>query len=784
MTRRLEVSIEGTVQGVGFRPYIYGLASRYKLSGYVRNTPRGLLLEIEGKDQGINKFLIHLRASPPPLARIEKIFHRELPTRGSSSFKIKKSRIALTRSVFISPDITPCPECLRELFSSKNRRYLYPFINCTNCGPRFTIIQDVPYDRSRTTMERFELCPKCREEYRNPLNRRFHAQPNACPSCGPEVELVQSLASRQYRIQNGVKGREAIAKAIELLSRGEIIAIKGLGGFHLACDATNDEAVSRLRARKYREDKPFALMARGIQTIRRYCEVSDEEARLLCSSERPIVLLKKALSPKSEVPISEYVAPMQNYLGFMLPYTPLHYLLFHLRTPSSQFPSILVLTSGNISDEPIAYENSDALARLSGIADYFLLHNRDIYMRCDDSVARVYEKRPLMLRRSRGYVPQPFRLPFTLRKEILACGAQLKNTFSLGKGDYVFLSHHIGDMENVQTLKSFEQGIEHFKRVFDIEPRIIAYDMHPDYLSTEYAKNYCSLLTAHCSLASIQHHHAHIASCLADNGVESGEVIGVAFDGTGYGEDGAVWGGEFLVAGYKSYRRKAHLKYIPLWGGEKAVKEPWRMGLVYLYTVFGEKLWNLDIDFISSVPGKHWPSVKKILDKGINSPLTSSMGRLFDGVSSILGICLHNNYEGQAAVELEQRGARREKRGASRYRYNVEREGDILVIDPELVIKGIVKDLKRGVSISLISLKFHNTISHLICSICQKIKEESGLEDVALSGGVFQNILLLETTVKQLRQLGFRVYTHQRIPPNDGGISLGQLLIANDRIYE
>jgi hydrogenase maturation protein HypF len=579
-----------------------------------------------------------------------------------------------------------------------------------------------------------------------------------------------------------------------LLHEGKVVAIKGLGGFHLACDATNDKAVGELRGRKYRENKPFALMASSLETIREYCEVSSEEEELLVSWKRPIVLLnRKAFSP-----ISEKVAPNNPCLGFMLPYTPLHYLLF-------QGPiSVLVMTSGNISDEPIAYENKEAMSRLKNIADYFLLHNRDVHIRCDDSVTRISPPGPLdgeprrtsavlrgehltgtvhsemVVRRSRGYVPSPLRIPFSFGKEILACGAQLKNTFALAEGDQVFVSHHIGDLENLETLQAFEKGIEHFRELFDIEPVIIAHDLHPEYLSTQYAKN---LQTLHPELHTIpiQHHHAHIASCLADNGVSNRKVIGVAFDGTGFGSDGNIWGGEFLIADYVDFQRVAHLKYIPLPGGEQAIKEPWRMAATYLYQVFGPEFLQLDLDFIARLDKQNWKVLERMIEQGINSPLVSSMGRLFDAVSSLLGLRDRVTYQGQAAVELEmvieqEPGSKLEGRS---YGYEIENGDQINLIDPGPIIKGVLSDLQKGVSISCISAKFHNTVVEIIVDLCKRINKTEGLNEVALSGGVFQNMFLLSRAFKRLSREKFRVYLHHRVPTNDGGISLGQAVVAN-----
>ncbi len=834
LNKRVRINIDGIVQGVGFRPLVYRYAKRRNLAGWVSNTSEGVVIEVEGNSEKVDDFLKSLKSSPPPQAKITRLSTSLIPPQNEKQFEILPSVTNSQVKTLASPDIATCPECLEELLDPGNRRWLYPFLNCTNCGPRFTIIKGIPYDRSETTMEKFMMCSDCQKEYRNPLNRRFHAQPNACPKCGPQVELVKSdevVASRRRsnleiatssalggllamtpnpKMQSS--GVKAIKEVIELLGDGKIVAIKGLGGFHLACDALNEEAVRNLRQRKYRENKPFALMAKDLETIKKYCEVSPEEEELLLSSKRPIVLLKKRVLSTFNFQlstISEQVAPNNKYLGFMLPYTPLHHLLFQLPVPSSRL-AVLVMTSGNISDEPIAYENEEAVSRLSTIADYFLLHNRDIYIRCDDSVTRIFNKHEMIIRRSRGYAPQPIQIaPFKQQSHfssslespnsqlihsqipILACGAHLKNTFCLAKGNEVFISHHIGDLENLETLVAFEKGIEHFKKLFDVEPKIVAHDIHPEYLSTKYAKE-LSTLNSQLSTVGVQHHHAHIVSCLADNGADNHKVIGVAFDGTGYGEDGNIWGGEFLIADYVDFERKAYLKYIPLPGGEQAIKEPWRMAATYLYETYGEGFLRLNLDFTSRLNKNGWAVLERMIKQRINSPLTSSMGRLFDAVSSLLGLRDEITYEGQAAMELEMtigdcpknywRTKRAVDSGLSpEDKYVINRENGIFIIDPKNIIIGIVEDLKRSVPVGTISFKFHNTIAEIIVDTCQRIGKETGLSEVALSGGVFQNIFLLNRTFNRLIKEGFKVYLHHQVPTNDGGICLGQAVIANAR---
>ncbi|MGB9629723.1 MAG: carbamoyltransferase HypF, partial [Thermodesulfobacteriota bacterium] len=675
---------------------------------------------------------------------------------GYSAFEIRKSKEGEDKFTLIPPDLAICEECLSELFSPQNFRYRYPFINCTFCGPRFTIIQDIPYDRHKTTMSAFKMCPICRAEYEEPSNRRFHAQPNACPTCGPSLLLVNREGER-------VSG-DPLDITLNLLMEGKIVAIKGLGGYHLACDAKNEEAVSSLRSRKFREDKPFAIMCRDMGEVKDNCEVSEEEERLLQSIERPIVILKK----KKDSTIARSVAPYQNTLGVMLPYSPLHYLLLNGPLHS------LVMTSGNVSDEPIAYKDDDALNRLKEISDYFLLHNRDIHMRCDDSVTRVFRGRPYLIRRSRGYVPFPIKLSFSLEM-ILACGGELKNTFCLTRGQYAFLSHHIGDLENLETLTSFEEGIEHFKRLFNIEPKAIAYDLHPDYLSTKYALSLPDL-----PKMGIQHHHAHIVSCMAENRIE-GDVIGVACDGTGFGTDGTIWGGEFLKVNLHEFSRLAHLKKIPMPGSFMAIKEPWRMAMAYLNDAFGEEIWDLKIDLIKRIDLKKWEILKRMIEKGLNTPLTSSMGRLFDAISSLLSIRDEVNYEGQAAIELEMILETDEKES---YPFHIGEDKSPMVIDLKEMIRSIVKDLTKGNLPSKISGGFHRTISRLIIETCQIIRSREGMNRVVLSGGVFQNMSLLKTTVEGLEESGFEVFNHHFVPTNDGGISLGQAVIAHMRLFK
>lgn len=753
--KRAEISITGIVQGIGFRPFIYNLARRHSIRGWVLNNEKGVFIDAEGEDGNLDRFIQDIPKCAPPLARIESFqFEYQEPV-NYTIFEIRKSKESEEKFTLISPDLATCDECLSELFTPQNFRYRYPFINCTLCGPRFTIIKDVPYDRHKTTMATFRMCSICQKEYEDPSNRRFHAQPNACLSCGPSIWLVNR--------DGGKVPGDPIDQTLDLLLKGKIIGIKGLGGFHLACDAMNEEAVASLRSRKFREDKPFALMCRDMEEIKKYCEVSEDEERLLRSIERPIVILKKRKSL-----IARSVAPYQNTLGVMLPYSPIHHLL--LNGPLST----LVMTSGNVSDEPIAYKDEDALNRLRNIADYFLLHNREIHMRCDDSVSRIFNGKPFIIRRSRGYVPFPIKLSFPLEM-ILACGGELKNTFCLTRGVYAFLSHHIGDLENLETLTSFEEGIEHFKRLFYLEPRAVAYDLHPDYLSTKYALSLSGL-----PKVGVQHHHAHIVSCMVENGID-GEVIGVAMDGTGFGTDETIWGGEFLKANLKSFERLAHLKRVPMPGGSMAIKEPWRMAMVYLTEAFGNGVQELKLDLLKRIDLQKWSILTKAIERKINTPQTSSMGRFFDAISSLLSIRDEVHYEGQAAIELEM-VANPEIREA--YSFCLPNEESPLVIDPTEIIRGVVRDLIDGVSISKISGKFHRTISHLITETCKILRAKEGLNRVVLSGGVFQNMLLHTFVTEELKESGFEVYTHHLVPTNDGGLSLGQAVVAHMRLFQ
>ncbi len=755
---RKQLKIKGIVQGVGFRPFIYRLAKNHNLRGFVFNNTTGVIVDIEGESSSIKEVIRKIKGHSPPLARIKRIETKTLPLKEYPDFVIKYSQEDDEKITLVSPDIAICNDCRMELLNPSDRRNFYPFINCTNCGPRFTIIEELPYDRKNTTMKKFKMCKDCRTEYENPGDRRFHAQPDACSLCGPTLALVD-------RNNKKIKGNP-IHKTIELLKEGRIVAIKGLGGFHIAVDAKNKEALRLLRSRKKRPHKPLALMARDVKVVKKYVNLSKNERELLESPRAPILLLRK----KEGCTLPDEIAPNNKFIGFMKPYTPLHILLLQ----KDEDIDVLVMTSGNLKGDPIIFKNEVALSSLGNIADYFLMHNRDIHIQADDSVVRIPSNHTnlLMIRRSRGYVPEPLKSPIDFQKNVLACGAQLRNTFSLARGNEIFASHHLGHLETLKSQESYERSIEHFINLFDIHPEIIAVDKHPNYNSTQFGKMWA--LDNKKLLIEVQHHHAHIASCLVDNGVNR-EVIGIAWDGTGYGEDGAIWGGEFLIANLKDFRRRAHLKYIPLPGGDRAVKESWRMAVTNLYKIIGEDFLNLDIDFIKRLDLEKWKILKVMIDKGINSPETSSMGRLFDAVSSLVGLRDEITYFGQAAIELEMIINENEE---GFYYFDIKKEDKVYIIDPASVIRSIVEDLRNSVNPSNISSRFHRGVVEMMVEVSKLLKEETNINEVALSGGVLQNLFLRHFGTKRLTEEGFVVYNHNNIPPNDGGISVGQAAIA------
>ena len=764
---RREVSVRGIVQGVGFRPFVYALARRHGLSGLVRNDAEGVHVEVEGAPPDLDLFLRGIEEEAPPLAVVEFVDWRPLVARGDGGFRIEESREGVRRRALVSPDVATCDDCLAEIFDPSDRRYRYPFTNCTNCGPRFTITRQVPYDRATTTMASFEMCPECSHEYQDPLNRRFHAQPNACPACGPRVRLLDGRSGRELN----VRPEDPVGRAAQMLRGRAILAIKGLGGYHLACNPFDERAVRTLRGRKVRQDKPFAIMARDLEQARELCRVSPEEEALLASPARQIVLLKR----REDNGVADEVAPRQNTLGVMLAYTPLH----HLLLGDAGIP--LVMTSGNRSDEPIAYRDEEAFELLGDIADYFLVHDRPIHTRCDDSVARVASGEPYPIRRSRGYAPAPLRINGGFRRQLLACGGELKNTFGVAKDRHAFLSHHVGDMENYETLRSFREGVEHYCRLFDVHPELVAHDLHPEYLSTKYARE---LEEAGLRAVGIQHHHAHAASCLADNERPDGErVIGVALDGTGYGTDGAVWGGEFFEGSLaEGFVRLGHLEYAPLPGGAAAIRQPWRMALAWLVALYGEEgVLNLSLPAARRAGERNVRLVARLVEHGLNTPPTSSAGRLFDAVAALVGVpgTERTTYEGQAAIELELVADGPARQG---YPFRLRPEGEGWVAETKEVVRGVVEDLLSGRSGGEVSSRFHRTIAGVVVAGCERIREGGGPAVVALSGGTFQNMLLLGQVIEGLEEGGFRVYRHRRVPTNDGGLALGQAVLAEGAV--
>jgi hydrogenase maturation protein HypF len=762
---RKQISVKGIVQGVGFRPFVYKIASRLGLYGCVFNTSSGVIIDIEGPQQSIDEFLDRLRSSPPPLAQVNEITTTEMAPCGCTDFVIRPSVAARREFVLVSPDVGTCSDCWDDFGEARNRRFGYPFTNCTNCGPRYTIIRDTPYDRPATTMSSFRMCEACQKEYDDSGNRRFHAQPNACPACGPSLLLVKSGSSAwdsDARSSFGDSSIELLRDVRQLLRSGKIIAVKGLGGFLLACDARNDDAVRLLRKRKKRSDKPFALMSRDIASVESLCRLDDDDRISLLSPQRPIVILQG----RSDAEISPAVAPGNNTLGVMLPYTPLHYLLFSDSPRDASEFSALVMTSGNINEEPIVIANEEAWKRLQAVADYFLFHDRDIHMRTDDSVTRRFRGKERVLRRSRGYVPCPIDLGIPVR-EILACGGELKNTFCLTKDCFAIMSQHIGDLENYETWIFFEETLANLKKLFRVEPMAVAYDLHPRFITHRFAKE-----LPLGSKIGVQHHHAHIVSCMAENHLQ-GKVIGVAFDGTGYGTDGQIWGGEFLIADFAGFERRAHLRYIPLPGGDAAVRQPWRAALSCLRETFGEQI--PERAFASLVvPEKERAIVEQMLVKRINTVQTSSCGRLFDAVASLIGVRQKVNFEGQAAIELESLALSDVQ---EHYSFEISQD-HVAQIDMRSMIAEVVQDLASK-SQGYISARFHNTLVKAIVDVCRLLHNEERLNRVCLSGGSFQNMYLLAHTVASLERHGFEVYLHSMVPPNDGGIALGQAVIAN-----
>ncbi len=747
---RKKINVQGIVQGVGFRPFIFNLAVSVKLTGFVSNTPQGVIIEIEGTIKEIDNFIDNIKLKAPPLSLITDISSRDTKVKKSKKFIIKKSSSNKSVATLISPDVAVCQDCLKELLDPTDRRFHYPFINCTNCGPRYTIINNIPYDRPYTSMKHFKMCTNCQAEYDDPTNRRFHAQPNACPKCGPQIQLFDSKQNL-----HGVE--DATVAAREKLKEGKIVAIKGLGGFHLAVDATNNDMVQKLRKLKGRDEKPFALMVRDLNIAHQYCLISNEEEKILQSYTAPILLLKKL--PNCH--ISESIAPGNEYLGMMLPYTPLHHVLFeNLGTP-------LVMTSANYSEEPICIDNDEAFERLKSIADYFLIHNRDIYLRSDDSVMIYLANKIRYLRRSRGIVPLPI---FVKSKgaPILAVGGELKNTVCLLKDDKAIVSQHIGDLENIEAYNFFKMTIEHLQRIFDVKLKLIVHDMHPQYFSTQWTKEQSDIQTI-----AVQHHHAHLAACMAENQLTE-PVIGIIMDGTGYGTDGTIWGGEILIGDYKNFNRFAHFEPMPLPGGDAAIKSPWRTAVSYLHKTFNGSIPNLP--FIDNHDIK---PIVEMVDKNINSPLTSSCGRLFDTVAAMSGGRQTIRYEAQAAIELMQAF---ESTNVRPFSFIIEQKNNHREILLQPIIRSVVRSIQNNESFSKISSRFHTTLIQIYLEVAKEARNETGINQVVLSGGVFQNMVLFEQTILALEKANFKVYTHSQVPTNDGGISLGQAMIGRNKI--
>jgi hydrogenase maturation protein HypF len=755
VNKRIRFFFSGVVQGVGFRPFIYRLAVRHGLAGWVQNRTDGVIAEVEGPANAVEHFLSDVSKELPPLAEIAGIIQEETTVTGDRDFRILPSEAEGQKIVRIPPDIAVCADCLHELFDPADRRYRYPFINCTNCGPRLTIIRDVPYDRANTSMACFPLCPRCREEYENPADRRFHAEPNACPVCGPHLEFLDERGE-------SFADSDPLRRAIAALREGSVVAIKGLGGFHLAVDATNGEAVKRLRSRKFREEKPLALMVRDLETAIQIAELGVEEKDLLLTPQRPIVLAKKT----SGTWISSAVAPGVPNQGIMLPYTPLHHLL--LQDPLRA----LIMTSANHVDEPICIGNHEAVARLQGIADFFLIHNRDILVRCDDSIATVASGRRSLLRRSRGFAPKPLILRESY-PEVLALGPQLKTTLCILKENLAFLSPHIGDLETPQARDFHRESLSLLQKIAECKPDVVACDLHPAYYTTLAAEKMEGV-----KVVRVQHHHAHIVSGMAENGI-TGEVIGLAMDGTGYGTDGTAWGGEFLLATEASFTRIGHLKPFLLPGGEKAVHEPWRIGVSLLREAFGEKWPEVSVKLGLVPEPAYYKWMDHIFTTRINSPLTSSLGRVFDGVAAILGLHRKVSFEGQAAMELE---ALAQRKTEAVYPFDIREDQAALILDLSPVIRGVVEALEKDVSREEIAFAFHNTLVKALTDMATEVRRRTGFERTVLSGGCFQNRLLLERSIAELGKAGFAVFFHELVPTNDGCISLGQAVSAGAQI--
>ncbi|HKK21882.1 MAG TPA: carbamoyltransferase HypF, partial [candidate division Zixibacteria bacterium] len=747
---RRRLNVNGIVQGIGFRPFVYRLAKKLNLVGFVINDSDGVVIEVEGPEASLDEFLTGLQTDLPVLGKIVSLESRDISPCDEESFRIEVSRRDSRASTLISPDIATCPDCLVELFEPGDRRYRYPFINCTNCGPRYTIVEGIPYDRPNTSMRLFPMCPECATEYRDPDNRRFHAQPNACPECGPRVLLHDGR--KPISVEDPIQG------AVDLLKKGQVVAVRGVGGFHLTVDVTDKQAIEQLRLLKGRAEKPFALMSEDIEVIKKYCHVSSAEVDLLGSHARPIVLLRR----REDCALPNSLAPNNKYLGFMLAYTPLHHLLLH-----ENFEA-LVMTSANYSEEPIAIGNQEAFERLSGLVDAFLVHDREIRQRCDDSVAYVQEGRPRMIRRSRGYVPTPVFIGRKIKPTILACGGELKNTIALSRGDQVFFSQHIGDLDNPQARAFFENSIEHLSSLLEIRPEVISHDLHPEYLSTKWAEAQ-SLPTI-----AVQHHHAHLASVMAENQRED-RTIGIILDGTGYGTDGTIWGGEVLIGDLTGFERFAWLKPVPMPGGSAAIKQPWRMAVSCLHLAYDENLADLDLPLIKELPEESLQVVVSMIEKKINAPKTSSCGRLFDAVAAILGIRTEVTFEAQAAIELEMAADEQGGLSTPGFSRNDNAGGPI---ETAGLVRDVVKAMQERVETGTISALFHRNLANLFVQSAIAARSATGIDTVALSGGVYQNRYFTKYILDRLVAEKFTVLEHRELPVNDGGLALGQIVIA------
>jgi len=758
--QRVGVNIEGRVQGVGFRPAVFRYAGENNLAGFVVNTSSGVYIEIEGDSSDIKKFLDKIKYKPPKQSAIKHIsLVYSLPLKGEKGFRIEKSRDSGKITTEVSPDIATCPACLKELLSERDRRHLFPFINCTDCGPRFTITKNLPYDRKNTTMDKFMMCPDCYAEYINPLDRRFHAQPDCCFACGPEFRLLEGGKTVKT-------GLDSIKTAAGLIKNGNIVAVKGTGGYHLVCDGKNAGAVKELRKRKNRGDKPFALMARNLSAVRQHCVLNKAEKDILSSWQTPVVILRK----RQGCSLPEEIAPFNKNLGFFIPYSPVHHLLFLF----GDF-EVIVATSANIADEPIIFGDNDAsLEKLAGLAGYVLANNRGIHSGCDDSVVKVMPPGTLqILRKARGYIPDTLSTPSPFKKEVFAAGSQEKNTFSFGRGMEIITSQHTGTIDSMESFDSYRNLYVHFKNLFGFRPEIIAHDLHPDYITTQFALE--AAKKEKLQAIGVQHHHAHIASCMIENRLPDKKVIGVAMDGTGYGEDGDIRGAEIMIADYRGYERFAYLDYTELPGGEKAITEVWRSGIAFLRRAYGSDFNRLKIPFLQGIGKNKISAVKEMLDNRINCPPASSMGRLFDAVSAIAGIREEITYDAQAAVELEMAA---EKKKTSPYCLGIREEKGKLIMDPSPLIKAAADDAVKGVPTGVISCKFHAGVAGIITAICKRIKEDKNISATVLSGGVFQNLLLLDMVCRKLKKAGFTVYIHRRMPANDACISVGQAAVA------